>query len=1339
MSVSTQTMTMGSYRVVSQLAQGGMGVVYLAEHTETGQRAALKTLRAHKESQLRSLRREISVMTQLDHPGVVKVYEEGLHEGIPWYAMDYLEGKALSWYLRELRRRHRHRQLAPVESGEEASFSEGLAKPLSFVLLDGSERDDTAPPLATIQGKPGDQPDLATSPGRPAAAPPSSARLPAADAWGFDEVIRTLLRWVGQVCHTLAYLHGEGVVHCDLKPDNILIDDEEGWPQLVDFGLVSSFGGRVSQSLLETTGILAGTVQYISPEQIQGHQIDARSDLYAIGCILHEIVTGQVPFEEEEDVAQHLRRHLVEEPAPPSSLNPAVPKALDQLIVQLLVKDPRQRPGHANVVTAVLEEIGIPIPPADRPARPYLYKPQFVGRRTLMRRLGAHLREAMTGKGRLVLLQGESGSGKSRIAQELVRRARNHKIPVLTGHCVPIDTETDLASSPLHAFQTLFMNIADRCLQEGQGEFERLLGERAPLLATYASCLRELPQIEEVPRPEDTRDVLPEAGQSRLFTAVGRTMKAWSSDKPVVMVLDDLQWSDELSLECLRVLAKRYLGEHPWLILGLVRSDHAPTAIDQLAELEHVHTERIPRMSNDEVTALVREELGLEQPPPALLRFVTEQASGNPFHVSEYLRVAVEQELLVRDAAGRWVLAGDATALTSYVGHVAEPRSIQELLVARLDRLPPRLRRICEVAAVLGHQIHPDILTDGWVGVGNGASPDTRAMVQDAIDDLVDRDILTPAGRRSWRFAHDKLREVAYLRLPRRRRARLHRQIAGVLEVYRAQGTDISPGMLGHHLEKAGQIDEARQAYLKEARFSAARFALSDAERYFKQAFALTPDQEGFELINPPPPDMIGAHLDFIERVLLVQGRSEEARYTVNVALEGAQSHNLMPERGRALFILGRILFNAGEIELAMQHQKDAYNIFRTLSDHSSMGESLGEIALLYQRQGEYAKAMALYDEAIEILQSAGDRPVEYRIQGNKALALKEQGRTEEARATFDRLLDYYRGVGNRHSEARTLNNIALLALSRGEYEQADEMSTQALQVFRQIGDRRSEAVALFNLGNLHLLQSRYVEARENYSQALTILVEIGDRRRTGLVWGRLAVLEQDLGEYASSHEAALKALVIFRELGDRRNEGQVLGNLAHAHQELRRTAEAIKLYEQALSLQRSIGDRRSEGYTLANLGSLYRDRGQHRQARDLFDLAIATARELGDRRLEAFTHLYRARLYRLTRDRARARNNVNHALSLFEALNELHGQILCLCEKAHLALATNRDPSTHAADAQARFATMDAPPGSAVGRAVQLLEHTLEAHADGTALLFGQLPDDLPPAIVKAARETPP
>ncbi|MEO1269677.1 MAG: tetratricopeptide repeat protein, partial [Myxococcota bacterium] len=1121
------------------------------------------------------------------------------------------------------------------------------------------------------------------------------------------------------------------------KPDNILIPNDGDWPMLVDFGLVSSFGGRVSQALLETTGILAGTVQYISPEQVQGHQIDARSDLYAIGCILHEIVTGRVPFEEEENVAQHLRRHLVEEPQRPMELNPAVPPQLDALILKLLAKDPHQRPGHANAVIAVLNAIGIDVPTTAYPGRPYLYKPTFVGRRPLMRRLGAHLRHTMGGKGRLVLLQGESGSGKTRIAQELVRRARNHKFPVLTGHCVPVDARKELASPPLHAFEALFTNIADRCLQEGQYEFDRLLGDRASLLAPYAASLRALPQLdkEEPPPPPDSRSLRPEAGQNRLFTAVGRTMEAWSDHQPMVLVLDDLQWSDELSLGCLRALAERYLGDHPWLILGLCRSDHAPEALNQLTALDHVHHERLPRMSHDEVTELVRGALGLEQPPEALLRFVTDQANGNPFHVTEYLRVAVEQGLLVRDNAGDWILAGDASDLTSYVGHLAEPRSIQELLVDRLDRLPKRLRRVCEVAAVLGHQLHPDILTDAWVGVGHGASLETRRVVQDAIDDLVERDILTASGRRTWRFTHDKLREVAYMRLSRRRRARLHQQIAGVLEVYRKKGTDISPGLHGHHLEKAGQPDEARQAYLQEARFSAARFAFSDAERYFKQAFAIATDHEPFELLQTLSPELIGAYLDFVEMVLLIQGRSEEGRYTVLMALEGAQSHNLMTERGRALFLLGQILFNAGEIELAMQHQKDAYAMFQTLKDRHRMGESLGEIALLYQRQGEYAKAMTLYDEAIGILQNADARLLESHVQANKASALNEQGKVDQARTILDRLLAYYRGVGNRYNEAQTLNSIALIDQRQGNYAEAQTLSTEALSVFRQMGDRRSEAQALLNLGNLDLLQSRYTEARTHYAEALTLAEALGDRRRQGLIWAHQAVLEQELGQYGASHTAALKGLVIFRELGDRHNQGQVLGNMATTHQQQGRLAEALKLYEQALSLQRGIGDRRSEGYTLTNLGSLYRDRGQHHHARQHFDLAIGIARELGDRRLEASTHLERAHLYRYVRDRIRANNNVNHALKLFNNLGDVQGQILCLCELAHQAIATHRKAERLVKDARTRLGTLHAPPESAVGRAVHRLERTFKAYQHGAEhLRLGNLPDDLPLAVLQSS-----
>jgi len=176
-------------------------------------------------------------------------------------------------------------------------------------------------------------------PPRPSSRPRRPERRPAAGGQ-----LLPALRVIHELCLTLAYLHGEGIIHRDLKPENILLD-ADGAPVLVDFGLAARSPWRGGREILDIAAT-QGTVAYMAPEQILGQFVDARTDLYAVGCLLYEAVTGRPPFLGERP-AKVIGQHLSAAPRVPSDFVDGVPLGLDSLILRLLQKSPRKRPGHA--------------------------------------------------------------------------------------------------------------------------------------------------------------------------------------------------------------------------------------------------------------------------------------------------------------------------------------------------------------------------------------------------------------------------------------------------------------------------------------------------------------------------------------------------------------------------------------------------------------------------------------------------------------------------------------------------------------------------------------------------------------------------------------------------------------------------------------------------------------------------------------------------------------------------------------------------------------------------------------------------------------------------------
>jgi serine/threonine protein kinase len=391
----------GRYRVEARLGRGGMGVVYRAADERGGRSVALKSVLVSSAALVPTLRREVHALSRLRHPGIVRILEHGVHEGLPWYAMEMVQGTTL--------RRWAEARTDETPTGD-PWWTRSLTRSGERRTASGERQQEQQ---ATTAG---------TAPG---------SRLAARGSQLADAL--TLVR---RLCSALAYLHGEGLVHRDLKPENVIV--RRGLqPVLVDFGLAAG-SGVPGREALEPQAGAHGTPLYMAPEQIQGEAVDARADLYALGCILYELVAGRPPFEATSEAAL-LEAHLFREPQPPSVFEPGLPAGLDALVLRLLEKEPRQRLGYAEDVAAALAALGAKNGARRKGPRPrsYLYRPGFAGREEPMRALEAHLAQA----GGVVLVAGESGTGKTRLLMELARVAGHRGWRVLSGECLPGQVE----------------------------------------------------------------------------------------------------------------------------------------------------------------------------------------------------------------------------------------------------------------------------------------------------------------------------------------------------------------------------------------------------------------------------------------------------------------------------------------------------------------------------------------------------------------------------------------------------------------------------------------------------------------------------------------------------------------------------------------------------------------------------------------------------------------------------------------------------------------------------------------------------------------------------------
>jgi serine/threonine protein kinase/WD40 repeat protein len=333
---------LGEYRLVREIGRGGMGIVYEAVQESLGRHVALKVLPLHAAlapTQLERFRREAQAAARLHHTNIVPVFGVGEHQGLHYYAMQFIQGQGLESVLHELldlRRRGKTGEPGCVSTG--SSPGAALGGSVAQGLLSGQF---VPPTVALASGN---------TPGELHAGPDSSGSslVVAGDdseltAQSEAQYFRSIARVGAQVAEALAHAHQQGIIHRDIKPSNLLLDTR-GTVWVTDFGLAKA----VDADELTQPGDIVGTLRYMAPERFQG-VTDARGDVYGLGATLYELVTLRPAFD-DTDRLRLMKRVSQEAPAPPRRLDPRIPRDLETIILKALAKEPGQRYQTADAL-----------------------------------------------------------------------------------------------------------------------------------------------------------------------------------------------------------------------------------------------------------------------------------------------------------------------------------------------------------------------------------------------------------------------------------------------------------------------------------------------------------------------------------------------------------------------------------------------------------------------------------------------------------------------------------------------------------------------------------------------------------------------------------------------------------------------------------------------------------------------------------------------------------------------------------------------------------------------------------------------------------------------------
>ena len=1113
--------TIGPFRVLRFIGRGGMGIVYEAERISDGQRVAVKTVAVHSAGLLRAIRVEIAALRAIRHPGVIRILDDGLGEGAPWYSMDILDGRSLAQLIRELWRGHRPEPAATRStSGEMLTTSD--AAPQSG--------DDRAPASAP---------------------PPAAAPRGTAAAGKLGEMLQLFRR----LCEPLAFIHGKGIVHRDLKPENVFIRPN-GDTVLMDFGLVTYATGGIDREVLTSVPAGLGTVAYISPEQIRGQPIDARADLYSLGCMLYEVVTGSPPFG-GHDQKRIIDRHRGEPPTPASELVSGVPEALDRLLLRLLAKNPEDRCGHIDEVadaleTAISEPRDGSASSSGRRRTTHLQRPRITGRQDVLRQFDLMIERVEAGHGTLVVVSGESGVGKTFVASEVARRAHRRKLRTVVGDCAPIAGTTSTASErggrPLNPLRGLLQLIADHCVEKGPVAASRILGEQGAYLVPYEAALASV--VGPIDDAQLEADLPSPAARERLLDCLMGVVSRFLEEGPLVLLIDDLQWADELTLAFLTLLGSTLSERNAVVVVGTYRSEEIIPPLEPLIAAAE-HRIKLSRLSQEDIDRLASDMLAPEPVPATLVHFLADVSEGNPFFAAEYLRFLVTKGYLERQL-GRWSLS-EGAATEQALRALPDPRSLTGLIRRRLEVLAPGTRTLIEVSSVLGREFDDELLA---------TIPGLRdASFQAARAEAMDREVIEPSSGRRHRFVHDKLREVSYAGIPPERRIALHRTAAHAIEARGDQGDDRAERYptLAHHYREGGEPRKALEYAHKAAQISLDTYSYREAIAYLRDALRLDAElgfeagalqrarwyrqlgdahqglgqmaegevqlKQSAEVIGYPFPRSNGRMAlslmgQVIRQILhrlvggwfLFKGRRTEQ------LLEAARIHDRLQQisfyrgEGLPIFYAGVRALNLAERAAPSSELAAAYTNAHAVT---------GVIPMRALSEGYYKRAHAM-------LETHRDPAVESYLMLLHGVYSTGVGRWEEAQQALDRADKLTEALRFRRRNEEIAGAQGVLAYGLGSFERALECAVRQYRSAAR-GDSQTQCWGLLGRAQVLLVWGREKEAAGDIKNAIKLLPDLG---RPEHIWahGLSALAQYRLGALADANNAVEAALAKMSE-----------------------------------------------------------------------------------------------------------------------------------------------------------------------------------------------------------------
>ena len=1033
-----------------------------------------------------------------------------------------------------------------------------------------------------------------------------------------DNSIGTLLELGPQMAKALSAAHAAGITHRDIKPDNIMVRDD-GYLKILDFGLArlvpgTNTGDKAADLMRQTApGAVFGTIAYMSPEQARGEPTGPPTDIFALGIVFYELVTGHHPFKAESPLGM---LHLINSHTPlaPSALTGGAAAPVDDLILRMLSKEPGLRPT-AREVDEALSELGRASEISSlRPSVPIIR--HTVGRAQERKELRAAFKAACAGRGSLFCVAGEPGIGKTTLVEDVVADlAAEERCTIARGRCSERLAGTEAYLPLLEALESLFRG-ADRTAMV------RAMRQIAP--TWYAQVAPHSGDSEEIAQ------LLAEvktASQARMKRELGSFLQEAARARPLVLFFDDLQWADGSTIDLLNFLAGKLDAMNMLIVAAYRPSDmllakHPFLQIKPDLQARGVCRELVLDFLQE---SEIGEYLDLEFPghgfPTEFPKMIHAKTEGSPLFMTDLVRYLRDRGVIARGELGAiWTLAQTLPDIEREL-----PESVRGMIERKIAQLTEEDRKLLTAASVQGYEFDSAVVAKALSLDADDVEERLEKLEQifSFVKVVNEAEFPDRTLTLKYRFVHALYQHSLYTGLRVTRRTSLSAAVARALETfYGKQSTNVA-NELAVLWETARDYARAADYFLK---------AATNATQINAHREAIQLARRGIKALQRLPEPSAGAPLE-----LGLQLRLGFSLTTVDGWTSREAEHSFAR----------------------------AHILCRQLGNEPRLFAALRGIWARHLIRGEYQTARPMAEQLLHLAEQADDPVLLGSACFGMGVTMCWQGELSAAREYCERALELYDPARSKAYLAFSTQDMAVQAnyilafclWNLGFPDRALKQAEEGLARAQRLSHPHSLGAALHGLGLVHFWRRELLANQKQLERAVALSQEndLGDF----LIW---AQLEHDLAQgFQTRSEAAVNQVRRSMEAVRAKGLGMTftswLTNLAELFGMAGQTAAGLDVIGEALALIEPTGERFWEAEVWRVRGDLLLQRENHlvqqgsnseAEAETCYYKAIEVARDKSAKSLQLRATMSLARLRRRQGKLAEARQMVEEIYGRF-------------------------------------------------------------------------------------------